>query len=259
MGTAWQREAEEFFRVLQVPLSVGSPDWFPSQRNDVKLIDSGGTRMKRNLVIATVAAAALVTGGTFAAYASGDDDSAPAQRDSNTRVADDRDDSRDDDTAGARTAGVTAADAVTAALKHTPGTAVAVDLEDDGEDAWDVDVVTSDGTEYTVRIATGSGKVLGADRDDDDSDGRDDLAALKGTSVDAREAARAAAARGTVTEVGLDDDGPAVWTVETTKGEWKVDPRTAELTQDRDDTDDDRNQDGKDAQDDRDDRQADDD
>ncbi|MGW0597817.1 PepSY domain-containing protein [Streptomyces sp. NPDC002776] len=226
--------------------------------------------MKRNLVIATVAAAALVTGGTFAAYASGDDDGAPAQRDSNTRVADDRDDSqdgtRDDDTAEVRTAGVTAADAVTAALKHTPGTAVAVDLEDDGEDAWEVDVVTSDGTEYTVRIATGSGKVLGADRDDD-SDGRDDLAALKGTSVDAREAARAAAARGTVTEVDLDDDGPAVWTVETTKGEWKVDPRTAELTQDRDDTDTDtdtdtagdRNQDDKDAQDDRDDRQADDD
>ncbi|MCL7427420.1 PepSY domain-containing protein [Streptomyces sp. YS415] len=202
--------------------------------------------MKRNIVIATVTAAALVTGGTVAAYASGDD-SAPAQRDSNTRVADDRDDdrddsrddsqdgTRDDDTAEARTAEVTAADAVTAALKRTPGTAVSVDREDDGEDAWEVDVVTSDGTEYTVRIAAGSGEVLGADRDDDDSDGRDDLAALKGTTVDAREAARAGAAKGTVTEVDLDDDGPAVWTVETTKGEWKVDPRTAELSRSQDD------------------------
>ncbi|MER7571042.1 PepSY domain-containing protein [Streptomyces sp. NPDC126514] len=207
--------------------------------------------MKRNIVIATVTAAALVTGGTVAAYASGDDDGAPAQRDSNTRVADDRDDdrddsrddsqdgTRDDDTAEARTAEVTAAEAVTAALKRTPGTAVSVDREDDGEndgaDAWEVDVVTSDGTEYTVRIAAGSGKVLGADRDDDDSDGRDDLAALKGTTVDAGEAARAGAAKGTVTEVDLDDDGPAVWTVETTKGEWKVDTRTAELSRSQDD------------------------
>ncbi|MET9968791.1 PepSY domain-containing protein, partial [Streptomyces sp. NPDC006356] len=84
--------------------------------------------------------------------------------------------------------------------------------------------------------AADSGKVLGAQHDDDDdNDGREDLAALKGASVDAREAAEAAAANGTVTDVDLDDDGPAAWNVETTKGEWKVDLNTGKVTQDRDD------------------------
>ncbi|MDT9697332.1 PepSY domain-containing protein [Streptomyces sp. P17] len=193
--------------------------------------------MKRNIVIATVAAAALIGGGTVAAYASGDDDSAPKERQSSAQSAD-----------------VTAVDAVAAALGHTPGTAVAVDREDDGEDAWDVDVVKSNGTEYTVKVSPDTGKVLGAQRDDDDDDARDDLAALKGTDVDAREAARTAAAQGTVTEVDLDDDGPAAWNVQTTKGEWKVDVKTGKLTQDHDD---DRN--GQDDRDDRDDRHGDDD
>ncbi|MGI5378278.1 PepSY domain-containing protein [Streptomyces sp. CA-251387] len=201
--------------------------------------------MKRNIVIATVAAAALIGGGTVAAYAVGDEDSAPTQRQSNVRVADDRDDSaaddRDDDTAEVRSeaaAKVTAADAIAAALKHTPGTAVSADLDDDGSDVWEVNVVKGDGAEYDVRVAADDGKVLGAQRDDDDdNDGREDLAALKGASVDAREAAQAAAAKGTVIDVDLDDDGPAAWSVETTKGEWKVDLKTGKVTQDHDDRD----------------------
>ncbi|MET9833899.1 PepSY domain-containing protein [Streptomyces sp. NPDC006385] len=230
--------------------------------------------MKRNIVIATVAAAALIGGGTVAAYASGDD-SAPAQRQSHERVADDRDDNaddaaedraddRDDDTADdrdddaaeagaqARTAKVTAAEAIAAALKHTPGTAVAADLDDDGSNVWEVNVVKGDGAEYDVRVAADDGKVLGAQRDDDDddNDGREDLAALKGSGVDAREAARAAAAKGTVTDVDLDDDGPAAWSVETTKGEWKVDLKTGKVTQDHDDHDDQDGQDDRDGADD---------
>ena len=204
--------------------------------------------MKRNIVIATVAAAALIGGGAFAASASGDDDSAPVRGKTNVQtVADDRDDSRDDDrrdddrdddsrddTPRTATAEVTAADAVAAALKHTSGTAVSVDLEDDGADRWEVEVVKSDGTEYTVRVAADTADVLGAQRDDD-SDGRDELAALRGTTVTAEEAARAAAAKGTVVEVDLDDDGPAVWSVETTQGEWTVDAKTSTVTQERDD------------------------
>ncbi|GLW44406.1 hypothetical protein Stsp02_00680 [Streptomyces sp. NBRC 14336] len=204
--------------------------------------------MKRNIVIATVAVAALVGGGAFAASASGDDDSAPVRGKTNVQtVADDRDDrddlddrddrdNRDDDSRDGtlRTAEVTAADAVAAALKHTPGTAVSVDLEDDGADHWKVDVVKSDGTEYEVRVAPDTGKALGAQRDDD-SDGREELAALRGTAVTAEEAARAAAAKGTVVEVDLDDDGPAVWSVETTQGEWTVDAKTSTVTQERDD------------------------
>lgn len=195
--------------------------------------------MKRNIVIATVAAAALIGGGTVAAYAAGDDDSAPTQRQSSVRVADDRDDDRDDDATEVRTearpaAEVSAADAIASALKHTPGTAVAADLDDDGSDVWEVGVVKGDGTGYDVKVSASTGKVLGAERDDDD-DAREDLAALKGASVDARQAALDTAAKGTVTDVDLDDEGPAAWSVETTKGEWKVDLTTGKVTQDHDD------------------------
>ncbi|MFC8246626.1 PepSY domain-containing protein [Streptomyces chartreusis] len=211
--------------------------------------------MKRNIVIATVAAAALIGGGTVAAYAAaGDDDGAATQRQSSVRIADDRDDSpedaaedraddrddqRDDDSVEVRSdaagAKVTAAEAIAAALKHTPGTAVGADLDDDGSRAWEVGVVKGDGTEHDVRVSASDGKVLGTHRDDDDDDAREDLAALKGADVDAREAALAAAAKGTVTDVDLDDDGPAAWSVETTKGEWKVDLKTGKVTQDLDD------------------------
>ncbi|GHG97740.1 PepSY domain-containing protein [Streptomyces lanatus] len=199
--------------------------------------------MKRNIVIATVAAAALIGGGTVAAYASGDDDGTAKQRQSGVQVAEDRDaddrdaDDRDDDTIEVRSyasaAKVTAADAIAVALKHTPGTAVSADLDDDRSGVWEVSVIKGDGSDHDVRISASDGKVLGDRRDDDDDDAREDLAALKGASVDAREAA--GAVKGVVTEVDLDDDGPAAWKVETTKGEWKVDVRTGKVTQDLDD------------------------
>ncbi|WP_020122745.1 PepSY domain-containing protein [Streptomyces canus] len=184
--------------------------------------------MKRNIVIATLTAAALATGGTVAAFASGNDEATATQRQAN---------------AGAK---VTAAEAIAAALKHTPGTAVSADLDDDGADAWEVSVVKGDGSESEVRIAPDSGKVLGAQRDTeddtdtDDTDDRAELAAVKGAHTDAREAALAAAAKGTVTEVGLDDDnGTVAWSADTVKdgrqGEWKVALDSGKVTQDRDD------------------------
>ncbi|MGV9572823.1 PepSY domain-containing protein [Streptomyces nigra] len=220
--------------------------------------------MKRNIVLATVAAAALIGGGTVAAYAgSGDDGASPRQSD--VRVADDRDDAPKDDTddrddaqddrddarddreeaaAQARGADVTAAEAIAAALERTPGTAVSAELDDDGSRVWEVSVVKADGTEHDVRVSAGDGKVLSdrRDDDDDDDDGRRDLAALKGSTVDAREAAEAAAAKGTVVEIDLDDDGPAVWKAETTKGEWNVDLKSGAVTAHHDDAgqDDDR-------------------
>ncbi|MFF4257412.1 PepSY domain-containing protein [Streptomyces sp. NPDC001663] len=184
--------------------------------------------MKRKLVIAAVTASLVIGGGAAVAFA--DDEARTGGTEAH--VAD-----TDDSTDGVGRAGAahaTAADAIAAALKHTPGTAVAADRDDDGAGAWEVDVVKGDGSEHTVRVSPDTGKVLGAHRDHDD-DGRDDLAALKGTSADAREAAVAVAPRGTVTDVGLDDDGPAAWSVETTKGEWQVDARTGKVTQDGDD------------------------
>lgn len=198
--------------------------------------------MKRNIVIATLTAAALATGGTVAAFAAGDDDATATQRQANVRAAADRDDDASADRTTVSGAGVTAAEAVTAALKHTPGTAVSADLDDDGADAWEVTVVKGDGSEYDVRVAPDSGKVLGAQRDTDDdhdTDDRAELAALKSARTDAREAALAAAAKGTVTEVGLDDDkGAVTWSVDTVKdgkqSEWKVALDSGKVTQDRD-------------------------
>jgi len=210
--------------------------------------------MKRNIVIATLTAAALATGGSVAAFAAGDDDATATQRQTNTSAqqaadrdddsTDDRDDDSEDRTA-VSDARVTAAEAIAAALKHTPGTALSADLDDDGADAWEVSVVKGDSTEYDVRIAPDSGKVLGAQRDtDDDSDADDraELAAVKGARTDAREAALAAAAKGTVTEVGLDDDnGTVAWTADTVKdgkhSEWKVALDSGKVTADRADTD----------------------
>ncbi|MCT7356779.1 PepSY domain-containing protein [Streptomyces sp. 15-116A] len=203
--------------------------------------------MKRNIVIAVVTAAALLGGGTATALAvSGDDDATPT-----SRVTDDKgrdDDGRDDDggreddpdeARAAASADVTAAEAIAAALKHTPGTAVSADLDgDEGRTAWEVDVLGKGDTWHSVRIDPASGKVLSAHEDDED-DTAEVRAALKGASVSAEDAARAAAAKGTVTSVDLDDDGEKVWEVETSgAGDWKVALNTAKVTPDREDSDD---------------------
>lgn len=229
--------------------------------------------MKRNIVIATVAAAALIGGGTATALAVTGDDETPAQRSSVQVRDDDRDDDRDDrddrddaddrddDTARSGAAKVTAADAITAALKHTSGTAVGAELDSEGSDlVWDVDVLSSGGTWHSVLVDPGTGKVLDsrADDDDDDDDTAETRAALKGTSVTAAEAAEAAAAKGTVTSVDLDDDGRShAWEVDTTGAdgagsEWDVDLKTAKVTADRSDgtSDDDHADDDQDDSDD---------
>ncbi|MBQ0853331.1 PepSY domain-containing protein [Streptomyces sp. BH-SS-21] len=221
--------------------------------------------MKRNIVIATVTAAALVAGGTATALAVTGDGGDSQVKQSSVRAADDdrndrddRDDSADDDRDGrdddkaddkaeraadaadAKAAKVTAADAITAALKSVRGTAVSADLDDEGSSlVWDVDVLSSGGTWHSVSIDPGTGKVLGSHTEQEDADDTAEArAALKGSSVTAVEAARAAAAKGTVTSVELDDDGrtPA-WDVDTTAAngaekEWKVDPRSAKVTAD---------------------------
>ncbi|GAB2826976.1 hypothetical protein GCM10027073_64980 [Streptomyces chlorus] len=153
-------------------------------------------------------------------------------------------------------ADVTAAEAVSAALKHQSGTAVSVEMDDDDDDdhrgkaAWEVDILGGDNAWYSVWIDPSSGKVLGSERDDEDDDTAEVRAALKGTSVRAEEAAKAAAAKGTVTSVDLDDDDTKGWEVETvTAGgddrEWLVDLNSGKVTADDDDSDD-RGDDGRD-------------
>ncbi|WP_439811657.1 PepSY domain-containing protein [Streptomyces sp. P9-2] len=201
--------------------------------------------MKRNIVIAVVTAAALVGGGTATALAvAGDDENTTSV----TRTDDDRDDrddrqdrddDRDDDGIGAAAPAsgkVTAAEAIAAALDHTPGTAVSAEL-DDG--SWEIDVLAKGDTWHTVRIAPDTGKVLGAHQDDED-DTAEVRAALKNASVTAEQAARAAESKGPVVSVDLDDDGDdRAWDTETRASggerEWKVDLRSGAVVADRDD------------------------
>ncbi|WP_405619242.1 PepSY domain-containing protein [Streptomyces sp. NBC_00076] len=213
--------------------------------------------MKRNIVIAAVTAAALVGGGTATALAvSGDGDgSGTARQAADVRVSGDdaRDDdaaSTDDDSARAASAKVTAADAIASALRQSPGTAVSAELDDqDGDDrgpaAWEVDVLAADNTWHSVRIDPADGKVLGShsEREDDTAQVR---AALKGSSVTASEAAKAAAGKGTVTSVDLDEDGTSgtsqSWDVETQSSgkaeqEWNVGLNSGKVTADRADDD----------------------
>lgn len=207
--------------------------------------------MKRNIVIAVVTAAVLVGGGTATALAvSGDDDGATSVAQTGTRAGDadgrdddDRDDDRGDDRDGRAVSGdVTAAGAIAAALKHTPGTAVSAELDDEDDDGgkavWEVDVLGKGDTWYSVRVDPGSGKVLGAQKDDED-DTAEVRAALKGASVTAGEAAEAAAAKGTVVSVDLDDDDRG-WEAETRASsgderDWRVDPSSGSVAADRDD------------------------
>ncbi|MFC9543796.1 PepSY domain-containing protein [Streptomyces sp. NPDC056956] len=213
--------------------------------------------MKRNIVIAVVTATALVGGATATALAvSGDD--APTTRQADTRFDDrtddrdddgrddDRDDRDDRDGARAASAKVTAADAIAAALEHRPGTAVSAELDDRDDDrraVWEVDVLAGGDNWYSVRIDPATGKVLGSQKDDED-DADEVRAALKGASVSAQDTARAAAAKGTVTSVELEDDDERGWEVETTNArgaekDWHVDLKSGKVTADRDDDADD--------------------
>ncbi|GGX34436.1 PepSY domain-containing protein [Streptomyces lomondensis] len=204
--------------------------------------------MKRNIVIAAVTAAALIGGGTATALATTGDDKGSARQAANTRLADDdgRDD-RDDDTRVA-SADVTASEAIASALKHTSGTAVSAELDDEDDSdkvIWKVDVLSGDNTWHSVSVDPSNGKVLGSHADDED-DTAQVRAALKGSSVTAEEAAKAAAGKGTVTSVDLDEDGRnKSWEAETHKSggaeqDWKIDLKTGKTTADRaDDQDDD--------------------
>ncbi|MEV6385819.1 PepSY domain-containing protein [Streptomyces sp. NPDC051773] len=232
--------------------------------------------MKRNIVIATITAVALIGGGTATAIAVAGDDEAPAKKtvsvsnDDNDRddVNDDSDDTardkaddkaedraaRDTDqdaddkaenAAEAKAGQVTAADAIATALKSKAGTAVSADLDDEGTNlVWDVDVLTAGDKWFSVQVDPSTGKVLGthADRDDDGDDAAETAqirAALKGSSVTAAEAAEAAADKGTVTSVDLDEESAdQAWEVDTTAADgtgsdWRVNLDSGKLTADR--------------------------
>ncbi|MFI6879718.1 PepSY domain-containing protein [Streptomyces sp. NPDC050400] len=202
---------------------------------------------RRTTVISAIAAVALLGAGTATAVAVSDDDQPSG---STVRVTDDGVSDARENANEAKGAKIKAEDAIAAALKHTSGVAAGADLDsDDGRLVWDVDVIGAGSTWHHVEVDPGTGKVLGShvekddDGDDDDGDDAAEAArvadALKNASTSASDAARAGAAKGTVTSVDADDDGSVrVWEVETTSADgtqhdWHVDLRSGAVTVDR--------------------------
>ncbi|MEU0062892.1 PepSY domain-containing protein [Streptomyces albidoflavus] len=206
--------------------------------------------MKRNAVIAALTAVAVIGGGAAAvAVSSGDDapataspadrvslvsgqeSAAPADRDDDrdddrdARDEDDRDDRRDDDQddrrddkgAAAGPGNVTAAQAIAAALKHTSGTVLSADLDDDGDRRWEVEVATGGSTVHEIDVDSTTGKVVRTETDRDEDDAAAELKAVQGAKVSARDAA--AAVDGAVTSVEFDDGR---WEVEVGEADWTV-------------------------------------
>lgn len=165
--------------------------------------------------------------------------------DQSDRTTDEAAEDKADNAAATKTGQVTAADAIRAALKHTTGTAVSAELDDEGTaHVWEVDVLANGGTWHSIQIDPADGKVLGshAEKNDDGDDAAETArirAALTGTSVSAAEAAEAAAAKGTVTSVDFDEESrDHAWDVDTTAAdgtgsEWHVNPDSGKVTADR--------------------------
>ncbi|WPB90835.1 PepSY domain-containing protein [Streptomyces malaysiensis] len=176
--------------------------------------------MKR-IVIASVAAAALLTGGTAFAVAGGGNDGAPS-----TSTA-----SQPTDAPAAARASLS--DAAHAALKAVPGTLDSIDRE---HGRWEADVLGKDGKWHEVTLDASNTKVIGQriDRDTDAEDAAE-ARALRNADVSAIEAARKAASRGTVTSVEFDDDRTPAWEVETVKDhkerDLNVDAHSGKVTQ----------------------------
>ncbi|MFE5755604.1 PepSY domain-containing protein [Streptomyces massasporeus] len=204
--------------------------------------------MKRNIVIAAVTAAALIGGGTATALATTGDDQGSARQAATTQLSNDDDRAdRHDDAEKTVSADVTASEAIASALKHTSGTVVSAELDDEGDGdkvVWTVDVLSGDNTWHSVSVDPANGKVLGSHTDDED-DTAQVRAALKGSSVTAEEAAKAAAGKGVVTSVDLDDDAKnKSWEAETrasggAEQDWKIDLTSGKVTADRADAQDD--------------------
>ncbi|MFH8678814.1 PepSY domain-containing protein [Streptomyces lydicus] len=195
--------------------------------------------MKRHLVIATAAAAALVAGGTVTAVAVSGDGAPSGRSDAPTRQADGHGRPGTEDAREAAAAKVTAPQAAAAALKAVPGTVTGLDLDRDRPGlVWDADVLGKDGRWHELTLDAGDARVLNQHVERGDDDHARERAALRTARTDAAGAARkAAAAHGTVTSVELDGDhrARAVWEVETVTKDGKehqllVDPNSGKLT-----------------------------
>ncbi|MFE9248290.1 PepSY domain-containing protein [Streptomyces sp. NPDC007088] len=205
--------------------------------------------MKRNIVIATVTAGVLLAGGGVAAATLGSDSGGtgggtPGGTAARTAGQDEHSDAAEHRAEARAAKRLSAPQAIGAALDRVPGRATSAELDDDdrrGALVWEVDVLDRHGVAYHVDVDPATGKALTAHRDRDDdaaADAKEDGRALAGTTTSASEAARAAADKGRVVSVDLDDDGGAHWSVEVSDGhgtEWSVPLDGLRVTPDRSD------------------------
>ncbi|MBO3676602.1 PepSY domain-containing protein [Streptomyces sp. NEAU-YJ-81] len=176
--------------------------------------------MKRNIVIASVAAAALLTGGTAVAVAGTQSSStgAPTTHAADAAGTTAGESFSDAAHASGTTARASFSDAAHAALKAVPGTLDSLDLDHGARTTWDAEILGKDGKWHEVTLDASNAKVLNQhiDRDTDAEDAAE-AKALRNADVSATEAARKAASSGTVTSVEFDGDRTPVWEVETVK------------------------------------------
>ncbi|MFE9061518.1 PepSY domain-containing protein [Streptomyces violaceusniger] len=183
--------------------------------------------MKRNIVIASVTAAALLS-GTAVAVAGTQSSSTGAPTTHTTN-------------ASGTTARASFSDAAHAALKAVPGT---LDSLDRDHGRWDAEILGKDGKWHEVTLDGSTAKVLNQhiDRDTDAEDAAE-AKALRNADISATEAARKAASSGTVTSVEFDGDRTPVWEVETVKNhkerDLNVNAQSGKVTQAPSDDDDD--------------------
>jgi len=184
--------------------------------------------MKRSLAITAVAVSAVLAGGAALAFA--DDDSQEAAAPT-VRVSADAPDRPTVTT----TTDLTAVQAIDTALKSRPGTVLSVDLDSDDDApgrSWEIEILGTDRATYDVLVDPATGKVRSLPTDPED----DRLP----QGLTARQAAEAAAPKGTVLSVGLDEDHPGVWEVEThdargKEREWTVNAGSGVVSADRED------------------------
>ncbi|WP_250297779.1 PepSY domain-containing protein [Streptomyces sp. A 4/2] len=155
--------------------------------------------MKRNIVIAGIAAAALVAGGTATAVAlTGGSGGSPAAGAAPSVTAPASGIALRSGSGSGSTGPVSVEQVIRAAQARTPGTVTSAELD---HGRWEVDLYGKDGTWHELRLDPRSGKVTSSRTDDGDQDDR------KGAPVTAARAAAAArgAVAGTVTSVELDN------------------------------------------------------
>ena len=140
----------------------------------------------------------------------------------------------------AKQAKITQDEAINAALEKVPGTVEEVELEDEkGTIVYEIELVSTDGTEHEVKVDAQTGEVLKVEADDDENeeDAQNQAELAKQAKITEDEAINAALEKvpGTVNEIELEvENGTVVYEIEVlstdgTEQEVKVDAQTGEV------------------------------